>query len=184
MAKYSPEFKLNVVREYADTTIGITRLADKYGLSEGMLRRWWQHYQVHGAKAFQKKYSTYSAQFKRQVLQFMQAQQLSLRETAAHFDLRGGTGVVSRWQRLYDEGGIKALEPHQRGRPKTVKTPPKKTKKNLSPEEQALKKLQREVEYLRAENAYLKKWDDVLRQKEPSLKTTSNRKKRRKSSSH
>jgi transposase len=56
----------------------------------------------------------------------MRAQELSFKQTSVLFDLRGGAGVVSGWERRYDEGGLKALEPKPRGRPskmKPLKTP-------------------------------------------------------------
>ena len=178
MTKYSPKFKEKLAREYHESSIGITSLANQYGLSESMLHSWCQRYQVHGAKAFERKYSAYSAKFKLSVLKHMKKHQLSYRKTAAYFDLRGGHSVVSKWQRLYDEGGIKALEPRRKGRPAKMKKPSKSPSKDLSPAEQELKSLQEEVAYLRAENAYLKKLDDLLRQKEQSLKNTSKRKKK------
>lgn len=178
MSKYSPEFKERLVREYHESGVGITNLANQHGLSAGMLLSWCQSYQAHGAQAFEKKYSSYSAKFKISVLKHLKKHQLSYRETAAFFDLRGGHGVVGKWQRLYDEGGIKALEPRRKGRPAKMKKPSKSPSKDLSPAEQELKSLQEEVAYLRAENAYLKKLEDLLRQKEQSLKNTSTRKKK------
>ena len=178
MSKYSPEFKEKLVREYHESDIGITSLANRHGLSAGMLQSWYQRYRVHGAQAFEKKYSVYSVKFKLSVLRHMKKHQLSYRETAAYFDLRGGHGVVSKWQRLYDEIGIKALEPRPKGRLSKMKKPLKPPSKDLTPAEQELKKLQEELAYLRAENAYLKKLDDLLRQKEQSLKNTCKRKKK------
>lgn len=178
MSKYPPEFKEKLAREYDESSIGIKSLANQYGLSASILQSWCQRYQVHGDQAFKKKYSAYSAKFKLSVLGHMKENQLSYRETAICFDLRGGSGVVSKWQRLYDEGGIKALEPRRKGRPDKMKKTPKSSSKHLTPAEQTLKNLQQELAYLRAENAYLKKLDDLLRQKEQSLKSTRKRKKK------
>lgn len=71
MSKYSPEFKEKLVREYHESDIGITSLANRHGLSAGMLQSWYQRYRVHGAQAFKKKYSVYSAKFKLSVLRHM-----------------------------------------------------------------------------------------------------------------
>ena len=86
MSKYSPEFKEKLVREYHESDIGITSLANRHGLSAGMLQSWYQRYRVHGAQVFEKKYSVYSAKFKLSVLRHMTKNQLSYRETAAYFD--------------------------------------------------------------------------------------------------
>jgi|SRR5699024_9483763 len=178
MSKHSSEFKIKIVRKHLDAGIGIASLANEYNLSAGMLDFWVERYKAHGESAFFKKYSFYSAKFKLNALKYMHEHELTFTQTAAHFDLRGGAGVVSRWQRLYDEGGIKALEPRKKGRAKAMKLPSKKSLENFTPEEQELKILRREVEYLRAENAYLKKLDDLLREKEQSLKRKSKRKKK------
>lgn len=178
MSKYSPEFKEKVVREYLDSTIGLTSLASKYSLEESMIRFWCQRYKNHGPLTFQKKHSVYSSSFKLKVLKHQQAHSLSYRETAAYFDIRSGAGVVSLWQKLYDEGGLPALEPRRKGRPKKMSTPPIIPNANGQPEEQELQKLRKEVEYLRAENAYLKKLDDLLRQKEQSKKSQFKSKKK------
>jgi len=179
MSKYTADFKLQIVQEYLGSAIGLTSLANKYGLQSSIIRFWCQRYRIHGLAAFERKYSTYTVDFKLSVLRHMKKHSLSLQETAAYFDLRGGSSVVSKWQRLYDEGGIDALKPRPKGRPKKMKSPIKKLDKNLSPAEQELKKLQREVEYLRAENAYLKKLDDLLRQKEQSKKNNQSKPKRK-----
>jgi transposase len=90
---------------------------------------------------------------------------LSFTQTIHLFDLRGGGGVVSAWQRKYHEGGITALAPKPRGRPKQMKSlePPKPIEKPT--EAKTLQELQRENEYLRAEVDYLKKLDALIRAK-------------------
>lgn len=143
-----------------------------------MIRFWCQCYKRHGPLAFQKKHSVYSSRFKLKVLKHQKTHFLSYRETAAYFDIRGGAGVVSLWQKLYDEDGLPALEPRQKGRPKKMSTPPVTPNANEQSENQELQKLRKEVEYLRAENAYLKKLDDLLRQKEQSKKSQSKSKKK------
>ena len=83
------------------------------------------------------------------------------------FDLRGGSGVVSSWERKYHEGGITALAPKLRGRPKKMKSPElPKPSYELPQESKTLQELQRENEYLRAEVAYLKKLDALVRAKQ------------------
>lgn len=179
MAKYSAEFKLKVALEAAQG-VRIQSLAQVHGIDRSTLRSWLQRYQHHGSQAFIKKYSCYSAEFKRQVLTYMRQNQLSLRETVAYFDIRGGTSVVSQWERLYDEGGLAAFEPRPKGRPPSMKTPPHKpTKTRLPTNDEELAQLRKENEYLRAENAYLKKLDALLQQKEQAQKTGHLPKKKR-----
>ncbi|VVE28159.1 transposase [Pandoraea capi] len=98
---------------------------------------------------------------------------------SARFDLREAASV-SRWQRQYHEGGIHALEPRPKGRrpsvmsPLSPSAPPPKENDTRTREE-----LLEELEYLRAENTYLKKLDALLKQKEQGQYQTGQKKKRK-----
>ncbi len=181
MAKYSAELKLQITLEAIQSKTSLISLARKYGVDSAALRYWLQRYQYHGTQAFEKKHSKYSAKFKQQVLAHMEQHQLSLRETVAYFDIRGGAGVVSRWRRLYDLEGLIALESKPKGRPPTMSTSSRKTPSSSTlTSSQELTQLRKENEYLRAENAYLKKLDALLQQKELAQKTGRLPKKKRK----
>jgi transposase len=102
----------------------------------------------------------------------MWREELSFNQTIHLFDLRGGGGVVSSWQRKYHEGGIIALAPKPRGRPKPMKPPePTTPSTELPVQAKTLQELQRENEYLRAEVAYLKKWAALVRAKQQAAQT-------------
>ncbi|WP_081768963.1 helix-turn-helix domain-containing protein [Herbaspirillum sp. RV1423] len=73
-----------------------------------------------GLKGLSKKHEHYNAEFKLSVLRRMKKGRLSYREVEAMFNLRG-CGMVSRWERLYHEGGVEALKPKPKGRPKMIK---------------------------------------------------------------
>ena len=97
---------------------------------------------------------------------------MSFNHTIDLFDLGGGSGFVSSWQRKYYQGGITALAPKPRGRPKQMKSPT--SPKPLSDKPtgaKTLQELQRENEYLRAEVAYLKKLDALVRAKQQAVQT-------------
>ncbi|WP_346269036.1 helix-turn-helix domain-containing protein, partial [Burkholderia multivorans] len=101
-------------------------------------------YRAHGRAGLQSKYSSYDARFKLRVLQHMQRDELSLREVSALYDIRDA-GSVARWARLYDEGGINALTPRPRGRPRKMVTslPPKPTEAG-TPDERSREELLKE----------------------------------------
>lgn len=165
MAKHDERLKLEVVQKYLLGSAGYRTLAQQYGVSRSCLRGWVNAYREHGESALRKKRSEYSAQFKISVLQRMKQQGLSQTQVAALFDLRGGSGVVSKWLSQYHEGGPEALKPKPRGRPKKMPTP--KPPKNLPPQADdasALETLRKENEYLRAEVAYLKKVQALVRE--------------------
>lgn len=167
MAKYTEAFKLEVAQTYLSKPIGARSLAAQYSLDHGTVRRWAQQYQSHGQAGLRKKFSHYSAQFKLSVLRRMWQEELSCRQVAALFDLRGGHGVVTAWERQYHEGGLDALQPKPRGRPKKMPEPkPPAPMPAPADETRTLEQLRQENAYLRAEVAYLKKLRALRQAKE------------------
>ncbi|ASP73264.1 helix-turn-helix domain-containing protein [Sinorhizobium meliloti] len=71
-----------------------------------------------------KKFSSYDAEFKLSVVKRMWEDGLSYRQTAALFNIRNA-GCLSDWERRYETGGIDALAPRRRGRPRTEPPLPK-----------------------------------------------------------
>lgn len=167
MAKYTEAFKLKVAQAYLSGQAGSRALAAEHGLDHGTVRRWAHQYQVHGESGLRKKFSHYSAQFKLFVLRRMWQEELSCRQVAVLFDLRGGHGVVTAWERRYHEGGLDALQPNPRGRPKKMPEPkPPVPMPTPADEACTLEQLRKENEYLRAEVAYLKKLRALRQAKE------------------
>lgn len=170
MARYDEEFKLEVARQYLSARIGARSLAAQYGLDHGTVRRWVERYRQHGEAGLRKKIShRYSARFKLSVLRRMWREELSCRQVAALFDLRGGHSVVTTWERQYDEGGLDALKAKPRGRQEKMPVAPQSPKPLPLPAEDArtLEQLRKENEYLRAEVAYLKKLRALRQAKGP-----------------
>lgn len=164
MTKYSESLKLKVVQEYLSGSAGYESLAKQHGVSSTSLQRWVDSYREHGEKGLRKKFSHYDAEFKLSVLREVKRQALSHTQAAELFELRGGAGVVAKWSRQYHDGGPQALKPKPRGR--TKKMPTLKPPKALPPQDDeanALEALRKENEYLRAEVAYLKKMDALVR---------------------
>jgi transposase len=175
MSRHNARFKRLVVKDYLSGKHGGSReVAHRHGVDHGTVRKWVGAWRAHGDAALKKKYSQYDAPFKLKVLQLMQAQTLSCREAAAVFDIRD-PGSIGRWKRQYDSGGIQALEPRPRGRP--VKQPKSSPPPDPSRPDEARTKeeLLKELNYLRMENAYLKKLDALIRSESP----TAQRKKRK-----
>jgi len=81
---------------------------------------------------------------------------LSLREACIRFNIPSEATVVS-WKRIFETEGVQGLNNKPKGSPPKMKPPIKrkanKSSKPLTREEELLK----ENEYLRAENALLKK---------------------------
>jgi transposase len=164
MAKYSEKFKLTVVQDYlSDTSEGYRTVGRRHGLSSHViLERWVAAYQLHGDAGLRKKSSQYSAERKFLVLQHMWDNQLSVNQTAAKFDIRS-YAMVGMWERAYREGGIDALAPRRRGRPKPM-TASDIVKSDPAPDDdkRSREELLAEVNQLRMELAYLKKLEALV----------------------
>jgi transposase len=167
MVKYEEGFKRAVVQEYLAGPQGFKSIAAKHGINDATLRSWVAGYRQHGDAGLRKKRGYYSAQFKLSVLHRIWQESLSYRRAAALFDLRGGTGVITTWERQYHEGGLSALEPRFRGRPKKMPTSELPKPLPSQPDDaRSHEELLEEVKYLRAEVAYLKKLRALLQAKE------------------
>lgn len=167
MAKYDESYKLEIVRGYVPGQKGVRALAKAHGLDQATVRRWVKSYQQHGLAGLRKKFSHYSAEFKLAVLQRMWREDLSAREAAALFDIRGGHSVINTWERQYHGGGLQALAPQPRGRPKKMPSlpAPKPAEPETGPsvdDSRSHADLLKEVKYLRAEVAYLKKLEALV----------------------
>jgi len=173
MAKYEERFKRELVEQYLSGAAGVTTLAKTHGIGVSMLRRWIAAYRAHGIEGLSKKHTSYSAEFKMSVLQHMWRHELSYIQVSTIFDLRD-TGGVSRWERQYHEGGFEALKPRRKGRPPTMPTSklPQAPLPEPSQDARSKEDLLKENEYLRAEVAYLKKLDALLRAKQQAAPKT------------
>ena len=162
MAKYSAEFKLEVVKYYLEKNCGYVNTANHFGnISDVAVLKWVRKYKEHGEKGFYKnKKSSYSGEFKHNVIEYMHKNHLSCTETAIHFNL-GNNYIVSKWERIYYEEGPQALYEERRGRKKNMSSKPRKKKLSKEIEEDLIAENQR----LRMENAYLKKLNALVQER-------------------
>lgn len=176
--KFSLKTKLSAVRSIISGHDSCLSAARKIGCSLIMVQRWVALYQQQGVKGLNLRNGNYSGHFKIQVVRYMLKNKLSLVQTAAFFGIPG-TWVVFRWRKIYEHLGVSGLLKQTRGRKKSLMPSKKKTAKKgtatNSPAEK-LAALQKEVEYLRAENAFLKKLDALIQQ-EKVAKAQSKRQK-------
>ena len=169
MKKYQTEFKLEVVNSFLAGEGGAKLLARRWSLPEEKIRSWVSHYRLHGVDGLRPKRSAYSAQFKLQVLSHQDREQLSSRQVAAVYDIRNPNQVVV-WRRKLDEGGVEALGSSKQGRPnmKPERRCPAPPGPVITDSTQALRE---ENGRLRAEVAYLKKLQALIRAKRSAAPT-------------
>lgn len=161
--KFSISFKEALVKELLQGTVGSTALAAKHGISARYLRRLVKRYEDHGSLSHQHSNNLYEKTFKIACVLSVIKKRLSLSEAASSFGIPTDSTIV-HWMKLYAEFGEEGLETTKVGRKENMSVPKNKKKKESSAPE--VSALQEELEYLRAENAYLKKLSALIQQEE------------------
>jgi transposase-like protein len=170
MAKFSSEEKIQAVRQYLNGNEGGKTIAKSIGVHPSILHQWIKQYELFGEDAFEKRHTSYPLQFKLDVLNYMNEQGTSIRETAAIFNIPSYE-TLRKWKVAYETGGYDALQPNKKGRPSMNNKNSNKTK-NQAPVEGSIEALQAENERLRMEIAYLKKLNALVQNKEKSPNKT------------
>ncbi len=165
MAKYSVAFKREVVE--ACIQHGPRKTETRYGVNHKQVMRWVSLYRQFGAEGLEGGQRRYSPELKLQVLQHMERDRLSAAEVAGIYGVRGTTTILV-WQRRYNQGGgIEAFEPKPKGRRPTMTRPSEPPPLPSTPDQTASpEQLLKEVAYLRAEVAYLKKLEALVQAKQ------------------
>jgi transposase-like protein len=173
MAKFTAEEKIQCVLRYKDGKESMNEIAQDIDVHHSAFSSWVRLYEHQGESAFTKSYTSYSTQFKMDVLKYMNEMGTSSVETAAIFNLTS-SGMVRKWRLLFEEGGFDALESKKKGRPSMKETKKTESRKPV-PAEGTLEALQAKIERLEMENAYLKKLNALVQMQE-KLQTKSKRK--------
>jgi len=168
MTKYDTAAKLKIVQQCMAVRGTMKAVCHAHRLDYSTVRRWVDAFRVHGVSALAPKCGRYSPAFRHSVVIGMRRDGLSLRQAAARFDVRSPKHI-RRWCEQYDRGGLPALS----DRPRTM--PPRKSsrpKVQLPDDQRPMKDLIKELSYLRAENAYLKKLDALIREDEEAAQAS------------
>jgi len=176
MAKYSPEFKLRIVNEYLQGTLGYRSLAKKYQIpSQSQIETWVRQYKQEGKNGLQpKEKQVYTGEFKLNVLNYIKTTGASYSQTAIHFGI-SDIGTIANWNATFLKGGVEALlKPKGRSQSPMLKLKASKQPKTLTREQQ----LEEEIKLLRIENEYLKKchahgitpWNQRIKSRQESSK--------------
>jgi transposase len=169
LSKFNMNLKIEAIHRYLSGNEGVKSIAKALGINHEVLRMWIKQYEHHGEKAFEKSYTAYSIPYKLDVLNFMKENGTSPNEAAVIFNI-SSPGVIRRWRSQFNADGIDALKPKPKGRPPSM-TDKKRTKRQ-EPAEGSVEALQAELERLRMENAYLKKLNALVQNKEKSPNKT------------
>ena len=164
--RYDLDFKMQVIAYYGEGHSGLAT-SEQFKVDSKLVQKWVKQYQSGGIDAIKPKTSKakYSSEFKHHVITTMLTQGLSQSEVALMFDI-SSPALISHWHKAYRLEGISGLISKPKGR--TVMSNPFITDK--PDDEKSLAELKRENEYLRAEVAYLKKLDALLKAEEQAGK--------------
>jgi len=167
MTKFTTEHKLAAVKRYLDGKESFRSIGKFFGTSDTQVRNWVAQYKQNGIDGLlNKSYTSYSGQFKLNVLNYMYDNRTSPNETATIFNI-SSPGLIRKWRTQFESQGLDALESKKKGRPSMKK----ETKKTPSVKG-SIEELQAELERLRMENAYLKKLNALVQNKEKSRNET------------
>ncbi|WP_226683357.1 IS3 family transposase [Sutcliffiella horikoshii] len=155
MTIFTKEEKLLAARRYLDELYSYRELANQLGVDDSVLRYWVMLVKHHGDQAFVFPYTNYSPAFKLRVIQFIKESNYSIREASAIFHIPDSC-MVRRWKRKWETCGDAAFNPKEK-RPSTMTSKHNKTSNNDKATNPSIEELKKELEYLRMENAYLKK---------------------------
>jgi len=162
---YSAELKLQAVKEYLEGKLSKYQIIDKYKISSTtQLSNWIKKYNGHSsikaykgeAKAMTKGRST-TWQERIEIVQYCLLNQHDYHKTAGQFQV--SYQQVYQWVKKFEDGGQDALK-DGRGRKKALEELTEADQQKLK-----MKRMEYEIERLRAENAFLKKLEELERRR-------------------
>lgn len=174
MAKYTDDFKLQVINHCLNGH-SYKQTAQSYGIDHKQVQIWIKLYQTHGIDAIKRRRTktVYDTDFKLSAVQQVMLGR-SLTELAIELNLPK-PALLSSWLKAYQTHGIMGLYLKRKGRtpvtPSDKAAKPIQIGKTASPTDEHADLLRR-IQYLEAENAYLKKLDALIRQKNQSKPET------------
>lgn len=162
MSKYSFELKKQVIEYYLTSKCGYKLTGNHFNICKSTVKKWIRSYLRNGYSGLKSNENTiYDGSYKLAVIEYMYNNSLSAEETAYRFNLAGADRIL-KWVNIYNNEGLEGLNNHSRGRPGNMSKKPKKQKQTRKDNNNDLEK---ELEILRAENAYLKKLNALVQER-------------------
>jgi len=149
-AIYDLELRLKAASLY-DGGLGRAAIAKSLGIPEEVVRTWLDTYRsvgIEGLSTMGKNNVAYTFETKLAAARAVVDEGLSKPEAMARFGI-ASTTPLKNWIRAYREGGEEALRPKPKGRPRGARSKPREVTRE--------QELERQVQRLEAEVAYLKK---------------------------
>ncbi len=178
MAKYSFEFKKQIIQDYLDGKAGVKYLAKKYSIpAPSNVQQWIKSYKEFGDEGLMRsrKNKTYTFEFKLHVVELYLSTEVSYQELALSVGINNQS-LIMKWVNDFIIAGPDALKPKRKGRKKSLKlsknSPAKESSeiKSVDTSAEQVKQLEDELLKLRIENAYLKELRRLRLEEEALLK--------------
>lgn len=164
MSKYSFEFKKKVVQAYLNGEGGRPYIANKYGIpASSNVMQWVNNYKQFGDDGLKCSHQNKKFSFERKlaVVELYLSSELSYQELALQEGILHPS-QIARWVKDFLAIGPDALRPRKKGRRKTLDTPQKDNRTEITEKSyvntsaEHIKALEDELLKLRIENAFLK----------------------------
>ena len=187
MAKYSLEFKLEVVQEYLNGEGSYDYIAKKHNMPAcSLIKEWVAVFRKLGKEGLIRsgQNNTYSFQFKVHVVELYLSSKVSYQELALSQGINN-YALIARWVNDFKIAGPDGLRPKKKGRKKIldIRESEKSSKTieegPIDTSAEHVKKLEDELLKLRIENAYLKELrrlrleEETLQKKQRESSTVS-----------
>ena len=163
--KHDYEALLKYMRMLEDG-FSIDYIHNKFGIGAERLKCLWLQYQKQGISALHRKsYTQPGGELKQQIVSDIEKNHLTLVQASLKYGV--STDIIKIWRRIAREQGLDALLiTKKRGRLPIMGRPRKKKQEEMT----ELERLREEVEYLRTENALLKKVKALVEEREARLR--------------
>ncbi len=178
MAKYSFEFKKQVIQDYINGKGGAKYLAKKYSIpAPSNVKQWIKSYKAFGYEGLirSRNNKTYTFEFKLNVIELYLSTEVSYQELALSVGINNPP-LITKWVNDFRIAGPDALRPKRKGRKKSLnlsKNSPSKDSsdvKSVDTSAEHVKQLEDELLKLKIENAYLKELRRLRLEEEVLLK--------------
>ena len=179
MAKYSFEFKKQIIQDYLDGKAGVKYLAKKYSIpAPSIVQQWIKSHKEFGDEGLMRsrKNKTYTFEFKLHVVELYLSTEISYQELALSSGINNPP-LITKWVNDFRIAGPDALSPKRKGRKKSLKiykNSPSKESSDVNSSVDTIaehvKQLEDELLKLRIENAYLKELRRLRLEEEALLK--------------
>jgi len=175
MAKYSFEFKKQVIQSYSNGEGGYLYLAKKYGVpAKRVIEQWVKAYKEFGNEGLirSRKNETYTFEFKLHVVELYLSTEVSYQELALSVGINNPP-LITKWVNDFRIVGPDALRPKRKGRRREVSKPKEIKQANSefkNTDSEYLQQLEDENLKLRIENAYLKELRRLRLEEKPQNK--------------